>query len=1103
MSNFEKRYANLNEQQKEAVDAIEGPVMVIAGPGSGKTELLGLRIANILRQGTADAEDILCLTFTDAAAKNMRERLAGLIGKDAYKVAIHTFHSFGSEIINRHPECFYEGAIYAPIDEITKTEIIEDIIKNLKWSSRLRSYHPEQGYTYLRDIISRIDDIKKGGLSPEEFESLIAENKDFEDEANKFIGKVFISRISLGMLADLEQLQADIAAISVSRREHPLDDYPPLKNTILESLGQAIAEVEETEEKKSKTKPITAWKKNYLKKNAAGKWLLASSFHNKELSDLAKVYKEYQDRIHKEGFYDFADMILDTVQELEKNAELRYELQEKYLYALVDEFQDTNGAQMRLLDAVLNTEVNEGSPNVLVVGDDDQSIYKFQGASLRNFSEFLEKYREVKKVVLTHNYRSTQEILDYSKSVIERAEDRLTKKDGSIIKDLIAARMKSSGGCISQKEFLTKIEEYIFIAEEIKRLRAENPEEEIAVISRKHSNLEQLAVLANYYDIPVSYERNKNILEEKHIREIITLARFVDSLNSKRTEEADEYLPDILAFPFLELDRLDIWKISSQAHKSRSNNWLEMMLDFGGKPKLIAEFLIALGTEAKRRTMEEVLDLITGSAKIDGVAYVSGFKEYYFSKGKFDDDRLEYLEYLFDLQSLFGKLREYRTRETLYLKDLIDFLDLHETHKLSIYKTHRLSKGKNAVALLTAHKAKGLEFDTVFIINCNEKSWMKDRNGGKLSLPENIPLSAEKDDIDDKVRLFFVAVTRAKSRLYLTNYCSDEGEKRNSDRLRFLDPDLATSEIEAMETETIRTAEEIISFREEIRHYEIKNVDEEELLKSVLEDYKLSVTHLNNFLNVTKGGPANFLESNLLHFPGAKSPASSYGTAIHESFREFYKRFKEREKLPESSELQDIFEEKLHFQGLNKKDFAEKLEKGKDELGSYYDENVDVFDVLDLVETDFKSEGVVVGECPITGKIDRVAWEDEKSKICKVYDYKTGKPFASWQPSDEYLKVKAYEYKNQLIFYKILIENSRSFHRAEVVSGGIDFISSLEGGMVRLDLEIRSEDVARLRKLIEIIYGKIMDLDFPDIEKYPDSFKGVQEFEEDLLSGRI
>jgi len=1103
MSNFEKRYANLNDKQKEAVDAIDGPVMVVAGPGSGKTELLGLRVANILRRTDTSPNQILCLTFTEAAAHNMRERLAGLIGKDAYKVAIHTFHSFGSETINHHPECFYGGAAYAPIDEISKMEIIENIVKNLKWHSRLKSYHPEQGYVYLGNVVSRIDDIKKGGLTPEEFESLILENKDFEEKADGLICQVFQERISLGIVPALEQLLASLSAIEISERKEPLATYQPLKDVVVKSLEEALGEVEIIEEKRSKTKPLTEWKKNFLKKNASGEWLLASHFQNKELLDLAKVYAQYQKEIHKQGFYDFADMILDTVRELEDNLELRYELQEKYLYVLVDEFQDTSGVQMRLLDAILNMEINEGRPNILAVGDDDQSIYKFQGANLRNVTDFLKKYKEVKKVVLTHNYRSTQEILDYSKGVIERAEDRLVKKDKEIVKDLIAANSKIKAGAISQKEFETKLEQYIFIAEEIKKLRTGNSEEEIAIISRKHSDLEELLAILNYYDVPALYERNRNILEEKLIQEIIALASFVNSLNQKSASEADEYLPDILSFAFFEIERADIWKISSLSHKSRSKNWLEIMMEYGGKPRQVAEFLIALGTEAKRRTMEEILDFITGVKKIEGIDYVSNFKEYYFSMENFQSGRLEYVEHLFDLQTLFGELRAYRKRQILSIKDLVEFVEIHETHKIPIYKSHRLCKGGKAVSLLTAHKAKGLEFDSVFIINCNENTWIKMRNQSKLNFPVNIPLVPEKDDIDDKIRLFFVAITRAKSNLYLTNYSAAENEKKSSERLRFLDENLQTEEIEALTVEAIGTREELMNFKEELRHYEIQNVDEEEILHSLLDDYKLSVTHLNNFLDVKGGGPAKFLEQNLLRFPGAQNASSSYGTAIHNSFTEFYKVFKEKGKLPSSEEFLRIFEEKLKMQSLNKGDFAEKLEQGREQLGFYYAENLKLFDAKDLLAINFRNEGVMIGDCPITGEIDRITLENEANKLFRVYDYKTGKPFASWSPSDDYLKIKAYKYHDQLTFYKMLIENSRSYGNFKVSVCGIDFITAQDEKLLKIDFEISKEDVERLRALIEIVYKKIMQLDFPDVSKYPTNFKGILEFEEDLLAGRI
>jgi DNA helicase-2/ATP-dependent DNA helicase PcrA len=1077
--------------------------MVIAGPGSGKTELLGLRVANILRRTDARAQDVLCLTFTDAAARNMRERLAGLIGNDAYKVAIHTFHSFGSEIISRHSECFYQGAVYAPIDEISKTGIIEDIIKELKWHSRFKSFHPQQGYTYLGSIVQRIDDLKKGGLTPGEFEQIILENKAFEEEAGKFINKVFTNRISVDMLLDLHQLVADLKSIPVAERQQPLAGYRTLKQVVLLSLEEMIREAEDTEEKRSKTKPITAWKGRWLKKDAKGRWQLESHSRNKDLLDLAKVYDEYQKRIHAAGFYDFADMILDTVRALETVPELRYELQEKYLYVLVDEFQDTSGVQMRLLDALLSTEVNEGRPNVLAVGDDDQSIYKFQGASLENMNEFIGRYRDVKKIVLTHNYRSSKDILDYSQSVIGKAGGRLAGADSDVVKELVAANSKIKPGVLAQKEFETKIEEYIYICEEIKRLKESEPALEIAVISRKHEDLEDMSVLLNYYALPVSYERNRNILEEKHINEIITIARFVDSLNRKGKAEADEYLPDILSFPFFAVERIDIWKISTLTHKNYGRSWLETMLGFGGKAHDIAEWLIALGTQAKRQTMEEVLDYITGARKIDGVAYSSGFKEYYFSKENFDSDRLQYLECLFDLQTLFGQLRKFRTRQTLYIKDLIEFIELHETHHIPIYEPHRLSKGKDAVELLTAHKAKGLEYDAVFIINCNENSWMKGKSGQKLPLPSNVPLTPEEDNIDDRTRLFFVAVTRAKSRLYLTNYCHASGEKKASERLRFLDQDLTTEAIEALPTEKIRTAEDLILFQEELRHYELRSADEKELLRSLLEDYKLSATHLNNFLDVTKGGPASFLEINLLRFPGAKNAASSYGTAVHGSFNELYKRFKEKGKLPKQGEFLRIFEDKLRLQELSEKDFAEKLEQGKDELGLYYEENAKLFRKEDLLAVGFKTEGVLVDEAQITGEIDRLSLEDEERKIFKVYDYKTGKPFESWSPTDDYLKIKSRKYHDQLVFYKLLVENSRSFGRYRINEGCIEFLTKKGDELLRLELEITQQDVERMRALIGIVYKKIMALDFPDVSKYPANAKGIAEFEEDLLAGRI
>src|SRR3989338_828610 len=176
MSQFEKRYSQLNPEQKKAVDTIEGPVMVVAGPGSGKTELLSLRVANILRKVDIRPGNILCLTFTDAAAFNMRQRLVGLLGRDAYRVAIHTFHTFGVEVINRYPEYFYNGAIFLPADDATQTEILEGIFQKLDYGNPLHSEHQGR-FVYLNPVKKSIEYLKKAGLSPDEFNQILEANK--------------------------------------------------------------------------------------------------------------------------------------------------------------------------------------------------------------------------------------------------------------------------------------------------------------------------------------------------------------------------------------------------------------------------------------------------------------------------------------------------------------------------------------------------------------------------------------------------------------------------------------------------------------------------------------------------------------------------------------------------------------------------------------------------------------------------------------------------------------------------------------------------------------------------------------------------------------
>ncbi|MFA7278086.1 MAG: ATP-dependent DNA helicase [Candidatus Gracilibacteria bacterium] len=1105
---FQKRYESLNPEQKKAVDTIEGPVMVIAGPGSGKTELLGLRVANILRLTDTPPSSILCLTYTEAGAVNMRKRLTGLLGLDAYKVAVHTFHGFGTEIINKNPEYFYQGARYNPADDLMRYAILEDILEHLKYDCSLRSYHPEQGYTYLKDIISKIGELKKGGLSPEDFKEILEENRSFLEQANALLEPVFQKTIGAKTIEQIPELIGNLKNIAYQPRTTQLP-YSNIQETLIGKLEEAYEEA--MAEEKPSTKPITAWKNEYTKKNNDKINTFKDLERIEKHLELCDVYAQYQKQLHKEGFFDYEDMLLDTVNAFTKYPELKYNLQERYLYVLVDEFQDTNGVQMRLLDQLLDNDVHEGRPNILAVGDDDQAIYKFQGANMANLMEFHKKYRDPAVIILQQNYRSTQPILDFVRQVILKGEERLENQLPDLIKkELYSANTTLTTGEIIEKEFSTSLEEMVWVSEIIqKKLSEENiSPSAIAVIARKHETLERAAKVLDYFGIPVSYERKQDLLEQKHIKELLTILKFVNTIATKNQSEADEYLPEILSFPFWGVDRIAIWNISTVAFKEKKL-WLKAMLESDNEQlKQIATFLIHLGIDAKEKTAEEIIDMITGVDE-DETAFQSPYKAYYFNASKFEHEKLTYLNLLQALQALIEQVRSYKGTGAKTVSDVVELVELHEKHKIEMHYKNAFNNEEKAVNLMTAHGAKGLEFEHVFLLHCHDAEWTRGYSADKLTFPSNIPLATESETADDKLRLFYVALTRAKRNLYLTRHQYNEKGKEQI-RLRFLED----SEIEKKEKEDLDSTlieqmnasfaqgkglEKLLLLQLKIEKHEVANIEEQDILKGLLKDYKLSVTHLNNFLDITKGGPQTFLEQNLLRFPQRQTLPSIYGSAMHHALNMFSNEHKMTKTLPSLDFLLKAFEYELKQQRLNKKDFSDSLEKGRDHLSVYYNERKSYFNPEDQSEYDFRGQGVVIENAELTGKIDKMSYDEEKREIL-VYDYKTGKPLKDLEHGSDHEKIKAWNYRNQLVFYKILVENARDLKAKYTVQQGfLEFLVPVDGKITILPVDITQEETERMKKLIVAVYNKITGLDFPDVSEYEKSLEGIKEFEEGLL----
>ncbi len=480
---FELLYKRLNNEQKQAVDAIEGPVMVIAGPGTGKTEILTLRIANILNKTQVDADNILALTFTESGAMSMKKRLISIIGNDAYRVNINTFHGFCNEIIQDYPEYFENIAGFKNIDEVKQIEILKQVLDSLQLEY-LTTFN--NNYFFLRDIKSAIDELKKEGVSYSELRKLA------------------------------EQLKHDF--------ENNEDNYNP------------------------KTKQIKINVKPYYK----------TIYKNIELS---YIFEKYQELMAKSSYYDYSDMIVEVLNTLKKDNDLLLIIQEQYQYFLVDEYQDTNTSQNQVLELLCNFHQN---PNIFIVGDPKQAIFRFQGASIHNFAYFKSLYPTAIIIDLINNYRSSQLILDSAFFLIGRDKQLKSAIDYENKKIQIYTLPNSN-------------QEAYFVVKKIRELLSNNINaNDIAVLYRNHKDSDILVDLLEKFQIPFSIKKKINIFNDLDIQKLLLI---VDTIYNYGN---DSFLFKCMHIDFLNINPIDIYKIVNYCNQNHINGYdfLNSQVDF-------------------------------------------------------------------------------------------------------------------------------------------------------------------------------------------------------------------------------------------------------------------------------------------------------------------------------------------------------------------------------------------------------------------------------------------------------------------------------------------------------------------------------------------
>jgi len=1004
---FAEEYKKLNDEQRRAVDTIDGPVMVIAGPGTGKTQILAARIGKILLDTDALPENILCLTYTDAGTIAMRKRLQQFIGADAYKVNIYTFHAFCNDVIQDNLNLFEKNTLDA-VSELESIELFKQLIDAFPKGHPLKRYRG--------DVYYEINNLRN----------------------------LFSSMKREGWAADFINARIDDYINDLPNR----DEYVAKRK--VKEFNKGDVRIDKIEEEKEKMEKLRA---------------------------AVNEFANFQNLMRKRNRYDFDDMINWVINVFEEQKNILANYQEKFQYLLVDEYQDTSGTQNKLVQLLINYW---DKPNVFVVGDDDQSIYRFQGANVENMLDFANRYtKDLMTVVLTSNYRSTQPILDISKTLINRNEERLVKQIEGLSKDLISSRkelidLKNNPVLHeynSAKEEMADITNRVFdlIEQKIEPGR-------IAIIYKENKYGEELARYFRLKNIPVYSKRSVDVLTQPFTNKIVQILRYLNAEHDT-PYGGDEMLFEILHFDFYKIPPIEIAKITVESnnlkYKGEQTSIRKLLSDKANKP---AQNLFDTGVHEGLKSFSFLIEKliadvpnITLQELFEHIIQQAGVLNYIMQ----NDDKIALMQLL---TALFDFIKDETSRNPLLnLKELISIFDLMEKEGIAL-PMNKVAGTDKGVNLLTTHGSKGLEFEYVFFAGVNASFWEKKRKpGGGYKLPDTMFTSQPTPAEDEELRrLFYVALTRAEKHLYIS-YAKFRNDGKE------LEPSMFIAEIQEeheIPAESINLTEEqqlefdLLNFTEQAPEIEQA---EEDFITSVLDKFVMNVTALNAYLNC----PLNFYYRNLIRIPSGKSETLEFGSAIHHALEKLFRKMQDSktDTFPSKDEMIDDFNwyMRKHRENFTKEAFDRRMEYGDEVLRNYYDKYINSWNKVVAVERNIR--GIVVNGVPLKGKLDKLEFN---GKEVNVVDYKSGNIDNALPkmkgPGDK--DPNGGDYWRQAVFYKILVDNYEQ-KDWKVISSEFDFIEPDKKGEYRKEkIVIKPEDLETVRQQLTTVWQKIQARDF-------------------------
>lgn len=860
-------FDELNPLQKEAVTFGDGPLLIIAGAGTGKTTVITQRIAHLIASKRAKPEEILALTFTDKASTGMEEKVDLLVPYGYANIRISTFHAFGNDILRDHA---LDLGLSPDFRLLTRPEQVIFLREHL-FEFPLNYYRPLGNPTkYIDAIITLISRAMDEDISAGEYLNYVSDFQKKSEEGNE------------------DGLDREV----IRQRE------------------------------------------------------------------IAGTYSKYQELKAKNGFLDFGDQVTLILKLFRDNPVIRKEYQDRFQYILVDEFQDTNYAQFQLLKLMVGKD-----HNITVVGDDDQSIYKFRGAAISNILGFKDTYPGAKQIVLTQNYRSTQIILDSARRLIcHNNPDRLEIKN-NIDKKLIS---QAAGGIsIRHLHYDTLSSEADGVANiiEEKVSAKEYTYKDFAILVRSNNDADPFLRSLNMQGIPYHFSGNQGLYSRPEIRLLISFLRVITDFN----DSLDLYY--LSSSVIYQLNPMDLTLCMNRANgTNRSLYYIYSNIEVFSELQDISSESRASIT----RILEDIRHYVKASIELPASSVLydflknSGYLTRLISEPSMEnEEKIGNIAKFFDIVQgseriiMNGRVREFVT----HLDMLIKSGDNPPVAEVDM--------DIDAVNVLTVHKAKGLEFPVVFMVSLLSQRFPCRHRNEPIPLPAALIkdiLPSGDFHLQEERRLFYVGMTRAMKELYFTSGI-DYGGVRKRKVSQFVMEALDVPGVD--KTLLKRSAiESIERFAPPVRSDKTiydKEIPGDEILK-------LSYYQIDDYLTC----PLKYKYVHILRVPIMQHHSIIYGKALHSAVSEYNRRKINGHSIGEEGLIR-IFEEAWTNEGFLTREHEEmRLESGRRALKEFYRKQEETGIIPAYVEKEFSFP---LENIKIRGRWDRIDINDENISI--------------------------------------------------------------------------------------------------------------------------